>query len=91
MSAPVCLGDPISSGGRVVACQLAGSHTLNGQTPAVVGDKARCPLHKGEFAFIEGHPNRRLNGIPVVLQGHRLACGCQGMASHALTLLTHSP
>ncbi|UBM24114.1 PAAR domain-containing protein [Pseudomonas sp. p1(2021b)] len=86
MSHPICLGDPTSSGGRVVACQLAGSHTIKGKTPAVLGDKATCPRHKGEFAFIEGHPTRRMNGIPVVLQGHRLACGCQGVASHAADL-----
>ncbi|WP_024668843.1 PAAR domain-containing protein, partial [Pseudomonas tremae] len=75
MSYPVCLGDTTSSGGRVVSCQLAGTHTLNGKPPAVLGDKATCPLHSGEFAFIEGHPTRKLNGIPVVLHGHRLACG----------------
>jgi len=83
MSHPVCLGDATSSSGTVVSCQLEGTHTLNGRTPAVLGDKAKCPLHLGEFAFVEGHPHRRLNGIPVVLQGHRLACGCHGMASHA--------
>jgi uncharacterized Zn-binding protein involved in type VI secretion len=27
-----------------------------------------------------------LNGKPVVLQGHRLACGCQGMVRHALNV-----
>ena len=78
MSYPVCLGDATSSGGRVVSCQLAGTHTLNGKPPAVLGDKATCPLHAGEFAFIEGHPTRKLNGIPLVLHGHRLACGCLG-------------
>ena len=83
MSHPICLGDATSSNGTVVSCQLEGTHTLNGRTPAVLGDKAKCPLHLGEFAFVEGHPCRRLNGIPVVLQGHRLACGCHGMASHA--------
>ena len=83
MSHPICLGDATSSGGAVVSCQLEGTHTLNGETPAVLGDKATCPLHLGEFAFVEGHPRRRMNGIPVVLQGHRLACGCHGVASNA--------
>ncbi|MDO7911490.1 PAAR domain-containing protein [Pseudomonas sp. 22-AL-CL-001] len=86
MRAPICLGDPTSSGGSVISCQLAGTHTLNGKTPAVLGDKASCPLHGGVFAFIEGHPSRRLNGKPVVLQGHRLACGCQGMVRNALNV-----
>ncbi|WP_414157233.1 PAAR domain-containing protein [Pseudomonas sp. BNK-15] len=70
MNPPICLGDPTSSGGSVLSCQLAGTHTVNGKTPAVLGDKASCPLHKGVFAFIEGHPSRRMNGKPVVLQGH---------------------
>ena len=83
MKNPICLGDAISSSGSVVSCQLEGTHTLNGKTPAVLGDKASCPLHLGEFAFVEGHPRRRMNGIPVVLQGHLLACGCHGVASTA--------
>ncbi|WAB95746.1 MULTISPECIES: PAAR domain-containing protein [Pseudomonas] len=86
MNHPICLGDPTSSGGSVLSCQLAGTHTVNGKTPAVLGDKASCPLHKGIFAFVEGHPSRRMNGRPVVLHGHRLACGCHGVASHALTV-----
>ncbi|MBA1189403.1 PAAR domain-containing protein [Pseudomonas entomophila] len=86
MRAPICLGDPTNSGGSVTSCQLVGTHTVNGRTPAVLGDKASCPLHGGVFAFVEGHLSRRLNGKPVVLQGHRLACGCQGVASHALNV-----
>ncbi|MBC2379774.1 hypothetical protein HF257_01285 [Pseudomonas sp. WS 5106] len=45
-----------------------------------MGDKASCPLHLGEFAFIEGHTVRRMNNIPIVLQGHRLSCGCHAGA-----------
>ncbi|MEE4224453.1 PAAR domain-containing protein [Pseudomonas viridiflava] len=86
MSFPVCLGDATSSGGRVVSCQLSGTHAINGKPPAVLGDKAICLLHKGEFAFIEGHPSRKLNGVPVVLHGHRLACGCKGIAAHAMNV-----
>jgi uncharacterized Zn-binding protein involved in type VI secretion len=71
MTNPICLGDATSSGGTVVSCQLEGTHTLKGKTPAVLGDKATCPLHLGEFAFVEGHPRRRMNGIPLVLQGWR--------------------
>ncbi|MCD5976708.1 PAAR domain-containing protein [Pseudomonas quasicaspiana] len=86
MSYQVCLGDATSSGGQVVSCQLAGTQTINCKPPALLGDKATCPLHSGKFAFIEGHPTRKLNGIPVVLHDHRLACGCQGVASHALNV-----
>lgn len=84
MSHPVCLGDPTSGGGVVVSCQLAGIHSINGKTPAVLGDTASCPLHLGVYPFVEGHTRRRRNGIPIVLQGHRLACGCHGIAVHAL-------
>ncbi|WP_191832741.1 PAAR domain-containing protein [Pseudomonas fluorescens] len=86
MSHPICLGDATSSGGSVVFCQLAGSHSINGKTPAVVGDRASCPLHQGEFAFVEGHPQRRLNGLAIVLQGHRMACGCHAVAGNATNL-----
>ncbi len=83
MKRPVCLGDATSSGGKVIECQLAGTHQINGKTVAVLGDKANCPLHQGIYAFIEAHPHRRMNGLNVVLDGHRLECGCHGVASHA--------
>lgn len=83
MNHPVCFGDPTSSGGTVVSCQLDGIHSIKGKTPAVLGDKASCPLHLGVYAFVEGHPKRRREGIPMVLHGHRLACGCHGIAKHA--------
>jgi uncharacterized Zn-binding protein involved in type VI secretion len=86
MTHPICLGDPTSGGGVVVTCQLAGTHTLNGKTPAVVGDTATCPLHLGTYPFVEGHPHRRMAGIPVVMEGHRLACGCHGVAGNALNV-----
>lgn len=81
MAQPVCLGDPTSSGGRVVRCRLESTHRVHGRTPAVLGDGATCPRHAGLQRFVEGHPQRRLDGSPVVLQGHRLACGCHALAS----------
>lgn len=80
---PLCLGDPTSSGGNVISCQLSGLHAINGKAVVVVGDKATCPLHNGTFPFIEGHPQRCMSGLAVVLEGHRLACGCRGIAAHA--------
>lgn len=85
---PVCFGDPTSGGGTVVSCQLEGIHSIHGKTPAVLGDKATCPLHLGIYAFVEGHPKRRRSGVPVVLHGHRLACGCQGLTAHAVGVNT---
>ncbi len=49
MSHPICLGDATSSGGTVISCQLEGTHTLNGKTPAVVGDKAKCSACAGRL------------------------------------------
>lgn len=86
MKHPICLGDPTSGGGSVVSCRLAATHTIRGVPVAVVGDSASCPLHKGVFTFREGHPVRKMNGIPVVFEGHRLTCGCYAMARHALTV-----
>ena len=86
MKRPVCLGDATSSGGKVIECQLAGTHQINGKTVAVLGDKATCPLHLGIYAFTQGHPHRRMNGLSVVMDGHRLACGCLGLASHGASV-----
>lgn len=86
MKHPVCLGDATSSGGKVIECQLAGTHQINGKTVAVLGDKATCPLHLGIYAFTQGHPHRRMNGLRVVMDGHRLACGCLGLASHGASV-----
>jgi uncharacterized Zn-binding protein involved in type VI secretion len=83
MKSPVCLGDVTSSGGEVVDCQHAGTHIANGRTAAVIGDRATCPLHGGTFEFIEGHPSRLMRGKRVVLEGHKLACGCHAIAGAA--------
>lgn len=40
----------------------------------------------GTYAFVEGRPHRRMAGIPVVMQGHRLACGCHGVAGIAVNV-----
>jgi uncharacterized Zn-binding protein involved in type VI secretion len=83
MNHPICLGDPTTGGGAVIDCQLTGIYEINGISPAVVGDKATCPLHLGIYAFVEGDPDREMQGKAVVLQGHRLTCGCHALAVHA--------
>ena len=83
MTSPICLGDATCSGGEVVDCQHAGTHMANGRAVAVVGDRATCPRHGGTFEFIEGHPSRLMGGKPVVLEGHKLACGCHAVAGVA--------
>ncbi|HGK7305003.1 MULTISPECIES: PAAR domain-containing protein [Stenotrophomonas] len=86
MKSPICLGDATSSGGEVVDCQCDGTHEVNGHPIAVVGDQATCPLHGGTFPFVEGNPARFMGGKPVVLEGHRLACGCHAIAAAALSI-----
>ncbi|MBK0053894.1 PAAR domain-containing protein [Stenotrophomonas sp. S39] len=86
MKSPVCLGDATSSGGEVVDCQCDGTHRVNGHPIAVVGDHATCPLHGGTFPFVEGDPARFMGGQPIVLEGHRLACGCHAIAAAALRI-----
>jgi uncharacterized Zn-binding protein involved in type VI secretion len=86
MTHPICLGDATSGGGKVIECQLSGPYDFNDQTFAVVGDKATCPLHAGVYAFIEGHSKHTMNGLAVVMQGHRLSCGCHAIASHAVSV-----
>lgn len=85
MSQPViCLGDRLNQGGEVVECALAGAHFCDGKAVAVKGDKGRCDLHQGVFEFIEASGAIFEGGIAVVLQGHRLACGCHAIAASDL-------
>ena len=86
MTHPICLGDPTSSGGTVIGCQLSGTFGFRGKPFAVIGDKATCPLHIGVYAFIEADFTKDMYGQKVVMQGHRLACGCQAVARHALSV-----
>ncbi|WP_265349641.1 PAAR domain-containing protein [Stenotrophomonas maltophilia] len=63
-----------------------GTHRINGHPIAVLGDQATCPLHGGTFPFVEGDPARFMGGKPIVLEGHRLACGCHAIAAAALRI-----
>lgn len=83
MKHPVCLGDPTSGGGEVVSCQMDGRRHIDGRAIAVVDDLATCLLHPGRHAFVEGSERVRMEGRAVVVDGHRLACGCHGIAVHA--------
>ncbi|WP_430980763.1 PAAR domain-containing protein [Stenotrophomonas terrae] len=83
MTKPICLGDITSGGGTVIRCQMAGTHRIAGRPVAVVGDIATCLMHRGQYAFVEGDTQRRLQSMPVVLEGHRLACGCHAIAGAA--------
>ena len=86
MTHPICLGDPTSSGGVVVECHLGESFSFRGKPFAVMGDKATCPMHLGIYAFTEADQAKEMFGKPVVMQGHRLSCGCRAVARHATSV-----
>ncbi len=69
------MGDLTSSSGRVIT----GSPftDIEGLAVARVGDRATCPLHDGIFPIVQGDPTLLIDGQPVALHGHRIACGCQ--------------
>ncbi|MBN6152795.1 PAAR domain-containing protein [Xanthomonas sp. AmX2] len=70
----IVVGDPTSSGGRVVT---GSPYTdIEGAPVARVGDKAVCPLHKGAFPIVDGDPTITIDGQAVALDGAKLACGC---------------
>ncbi|MFL9927174.1 PAAR domain-containing protein [Herbaspirillum lusitanum] len=79
MRRPICcLGDYISSGGRVIA--VSGNMNIDGRRNARAGDPVSCPRH-GHNRIIEGDATLFDHGVPVVLHGHRCACGCVVIAS----------
>ncbi|HEL3865451.1 TPA: PAAR domain-containing protein [Stenotrophomonas maltophilia] len=71
----IVVGDTTSSSGRVI--NGSPCTDIEGRAVAREGDSATCPLHQGVFPIIEGEPTLIIDGHPVALHGHRLACGCQ--------------
>jgi uncharacterized Zn-binding protein involved in type VI secretion len=72
----------------VIHCRLGDAYTVDGRPAAVKGDKATCAIHQGMFPFIEcdGDSAFIKIGDCVVLEGHKLACGC-----HAISTVTFIP
>ncbi|MEY0813869.1 MULTISPECIES: PAAR domain-containing protein [Enterobacterales] len=65
--------DTTNTGGTV----LTGS-SLAKQTEGVacVGDSVYCPSCQKTGAIAEGDSLIKINGIPVALEGYKVACGC---------------
>lgn len=81
----IVVGDPTSSGGRVVS----GSPftDIDGKPVSRVTDSAICPAHKGVFPIVDGDSTMLVDGQPVALHGSSLACGCKVLSaqqSHVL-------
>lgn len=71
----IVVGDTTHSNGRVIT---GSPYTdIEGKAVAREGDRASCPLHQGIFPIVQGEPTLLIDGHPVALHGHHLACGCQ--------------
>ena len=70
----IVVGDPTSSGGKVVT----GSPftAIDGKPVARVTDSATCPKHRGSFPIVDGDPTCLVDGEPAALHGSKLSCGC---------------
>lgn len=86
------LGDPTTGGGKVISCALSSFYTVMDIPGAVYGDMATCLKHKGVFPFVECDHSTSFNDRGVVLEGHKLACGCSAISTistaHAVTPTT---
>lgn len=49
---------------------------LNKPKGLPVGDPVYCPACKKTGTIIEGDNLMKIKGIPVALEGHKVACGC---------------
>ncbi|MBO1928519.1 PAAR domain-containing protein [Providencia rettgeri] len=56
---------------------LTASSLKQTQGVACVGDSVYCPSCKNG-TIVEGDSLMKINGIPVALEGHKVACGCSG-------------
>ncbi|AIN62497.1 PAAR domain-containing protein [Providencia stuartii] len=67
--------DTTNTGGTVLTGSSLAKQT---QGIACVGDSVYCPSCKKTGAIVEGDGLMKINGIPVALEGHKVACGCFG-------------
>ena len=81
---PIRLGDKTSGGGIVISASGT-TVKFHGRPTVLMGDKATCQTHGGVQIFTEGCIGRKVHGVGIVLQGHRLTCGCTAISSCADT------
>ncbi|HEK0697767.1 TPA: PAAR domain-containing protein, partial [Proteus mirabilis] len=62
-----------NTGGTVLTGSSIAKQT---QGIACVGDPVYCPACKKTGTIIEGDNLMKIKGIPVALEGHKVACGC---------------
>ncbi|WP_058834423.1 PAAR domain-containing protein [Luteimonas abyssi] len=80
---PIRVGDRTSSGGHVLGPGDA-FMPIDGIPVITRGMSAICC--GGQQVFVEGCLSRSLNGRGLVLQGHKLSCGCHAISSCPLTM-----
>jgi hypothetical protein len=68
-------GSPTTTGGIVLKGSAIGM-TDHGVTFVLDGDKATCPVCKGEFPIMGTAKRRTYHGRPGVLEGDRVLCPC---------------
>ena len=90
MARPVIVvGDATDHGGVVISGSP--NHDINGKAIARLGDKVDCPQKypggkpHGVNPIVEGESGYLIDGIPVALQGHKTACGCQLIGASSVT------
>jgi type VI secretion system secreted protein VgrG len=67
-------GDPVEGGGEVTG---ASGFPVGGKLLMLEGDMARCDTHGGSFPAVQGDDGFIVDGRRIVLDTHRLACGCR--------------
>ncbi|WP_140182463.1 PAAR domain-containing protein [Providencia stuartii] len=67
--------DTTNIGGTVLTASSLAKQTLG---IACVGDSVYCPACNTTGVIVEGNNLMKINGIPVALEGHKVACGCSG-------------
>ena len=60
----------------------ASGFPVNGILQCLLGDKAFCPAHKGNFPLVSGGDGTAIHdGRPMVFEPAQLACGCSVTSS----------
>lgn len=77
---PIRLGDDTTGGGKAISAS-AQNFTIKGVPVVLKGDLATCVIHNGVQTFVEGCQGRTVNGVGIVLEGHKLSCGCTAISS----------
>jgi len=71
------LGDPTTSGGKVMTASGGPFFTIDGTPASLEGDLAECPVHGGVFKIVGGYDGWIDNGKRAAVEDlSRLECGC---------------